>query len=54
MITEKTKKELIEILNNLSSENTEHYIELIKCTLRGEQVMQKKLTEKHQSHQAAL
>lgn len=55
MITEKTKKELTDIFDNLSPENADHFLELLRCTLRGEQVMEKKLSPTStQPHQATV
>ena len=49
MINEQTKKEMSEIFDNLTPENADHFLELLRFTLRGEEVMKKKLTHTNTS-----
>nr|DAI52549.1 MAG TPA: hypothetical protein [Caudoviricetes sp.] len=53
MLDEKTKKEMGEIFDNLSQENSDRFMELLRFTYKGEEAMRKKMTHsstiKHQS-----
>lgn len=49
MLDEKTKKEMGEIFDNLSQENSDRFMELLRFTLKGEEAMKKKLTNPNTS-----